>query len=178
MTPLPEASPSATRHLLHVPSLATRFSTVVDAVTIAPRFVRFHPSRAPFFFFFSSSSSSSPRALLYSPRRRNRTLAFSLAVSISLCVPAPLTIVLPFSYPLRCSCRRARDPPCYPSLSLVCSSIPAPWDLARERLSSYIEKSSGREKNWRYLYHPLCSPFLPFLSARSAVLRRKTCVFN
>lgn len=76
-------------------------------------------------------------------------------------------IVLLFSYPSLFLSPR----PVLPSL-LACSSIPVLWDLARERLSSYIEKSSGREKNWRYLYHPLCSPTLSFL-AREAYRAEK-----
>lgn len=79
-------------------------------------------------------------------------------------------------------------PSCDPLLSLplalslstlprrLCSSIPLSWDLAREPLSSYIEKSGGRVKNRRYLYHLLCAlPLLPafVFRAKGARVERK-----
>jgi len=150
MTPLPEVSPSA--DTLRGPLFTVRFSAVVvDAVTIALRFVRFFPSLAflfsSFFLFLS---------IIVFPRRRNRAWPFLFPCLSHLPRPSQLSF---FSLILRCVLVAAT--PVLPSL-LACSSIPVPWDLARERLSSYIEKSSGREKNWRYLYHPLCfcpSPF-------------------
>lgn len=77
-----------------------------------------------------------------------------------------------------------RPPPLSPSRSLsfstlprrLCSSIPLSWDLAREPLSSYIEKSGGRVKNRRYLYHLLCAlPLLPafVFRAKGARVERK-----
>lgn len=134
MTPLPEA---------HLPSsaiFAARFSAALDAVTIASGFVRFLPSYSPFF-----------RALLYSSTGGTGTNLFSFCIYLvsrilsRLCPPFLLsTAVLVAATPVLFSLP-------------ACSSIPVLWDLARERLSSYIEKSSGREKNWRYLYRPLCS---------------------
>lgn len=97
MTPLPEAFPSA--DTLHDPLFARFSAAVVDAVTIAPRFVRFLPSLA---FLFSFSFSFFQHYCI--PPQEKQGLAFSLSVSISS--PAPLTIVLLFSYPPLCSCRR------------------------------------------------------------------------
>lgn len=115
MTPLPEASPSATRYPprpLARHQIFHRRGCSHDSTEIRS----FPPISRSFFF-----SSSSPRALLYSPRRRNRTLAFSLAVSISLC-PRPSHNCPSFllSSPLFLS---PRDPPCYTSPSLSPSSV-------------------------------------------------------
>jgi len=150
MTPLPEAFPSA--DTLHDPLFARFSAAVVDAVTIAPRFVRFLPSLAFLFSFLFPFSS-----IIVFPRRRNRAWPFLFPCLSHLLHPSQLSF---FSLILHCVLVAAT--PVLPSL-LACSSIPVPWDLARERLSSYIEKSSGREKNWRYLYHPLCFS-LPLLS--------------
>lgn len=144
----------------------------MDAVTIAPRFVRFLPSLA-FLLFFLSLSLFFPffSALLYSPAGEIGPGLFSFRVYLISRAPSQLSF---FSLILRCVLVAAT--PVLPSL-LACSSIPVPWDLARERLSSYIEKSSGREKNWRYLYHPLCFS-LPLLSTAAERTARKNYVFN
>lgn len=136
----------------------------MDAVTIAPRFVRFHPSRAPFFF-----SSSSPRALLYSPRRRNRTLAFSLAVSIPLC-PRPSHNCPSFllSSPLFLS---PRDPPCYTPLVLSPSSVHPFLRPGTSRGSgsqvTLKNLADGRKIGDTYIIHcVLALPLLPYRAKR------------
>lgn len=111
MTPLPEASPSA-GITLHDPLFAARFSTAaaaaaVDAVTIAPRFVRFLPSRTLRFFLFFSP------ALLYSPAGEIEFGLFSFRVYLVFLRPSQLSF---FSLILRRSCRR--DSPSLPRATL------------------------------------------------------------
>lgn len=134
--------------------------------------IRSFPSRRPFF-----------PALLYSlveekkKKKKSRNWPFlSFPLCLSLLHDPPFSSLASFSSAalslrrLRCSCR---PDPRLPPFFTACSSIPLSWDLARERLSSYIEKSGGRLKNWRYLYHPLC--FTRPYSARP-VSPKKPCI--
>lgn len=171
MTPLPEAFPSPIPSgTLRGPSSLRRQVFRRRGCSHDSAEIRSFPPISRSFLFFSLS----PRALLYSPAGEIGPGLFSFRVY--LVSRAPHTIVLLFSYPPPFLSPRAT--PVLPSLH-ACSSIPVSWDLARERLSSYIEKSSGREKNWRYLYHPLCRRSTALLRRRAeSVSRGKTCVFN
>ena len=188
MTSMPEAASPPGAWVLASPSktLRGRFSAAADAAAAVTSRIRSFPSRRPFF-----------PALLYSMARRTGTSSYSpfsplplflslfsrsslsLSFSLSLTRPSILFCGLFFSAvtlshsPASPVCLVALTPGCHPSSPPVHPFLLS-WDLARERLSSYIEKSGGRLKNWRYLYHLLC--FAKPLARLDPFLRKKPCI--
>lgn len=166
MTPLPEASPSATRHPprpLARHQIFHRRGCSHDSTEI-----RSFPPISRSFLFFSSSSS---RALLYSPRRRNRrnrTLAFSL-VSISLC-PRPSQLSF-LSLILSVVLVAARSPLLPLSPSSVHPFLRPGTSRGSGSQVTLKNLADGRKIGDTYIIHCARPPSLSL--PREAVLRRK-----
>lgn len=167
MTPLPEASPSA--DTLHDPLFAARFSAVVvDAVTIASRFVRFLPSLA---FLFFSLSFSFFWALLYSPAGEIGPGLFSFRVYLISRAPHNCP-----SFLLSSAVFLSPRPPCYP-LSLSVHPFLCPG-TSRGSGSQVTLKNlaDGRKIGDTYIIH--CVSLSLFFLLQWSVSRKRTYVFN
>lgn len=166
MTPLPEASPSA--DTLHDPLFAARFSAaVMDAVTIALRFVRFLPSLAfPFFSFLFPFLS-----IIVFPRRRIGPGLFSFRVYLISRVPHNCP-----SFLLSSAVFLSPRPPCYP-LSLPVHPFLCPG-TSRGSGSQVTLKNlaDGRKIGDTYIIH--CVSLSLFFLPERSVSRRRTYVFN
>lgn len=166
MTPLPEASPSA--NTLHDPLFAARFSAaVMDAVTIAPRFVRFLPSLAflfsfPFFLFFS--------IIVFLRRRIGPGLS---SFRVYLISRAPHNCP---SFLLSSTVFLSPRPPCYP-LSWPVHPFLCPG-TSRGSGSQVTLKNlaDGRKIGDTYIIH--CVSLSLFFLPRQSVSLRRTYVFN
>lgn len=165
MTPLPEVSPSA--DALHDPLFAARFSAaVVDAVTIALRFVRFFPSLAFLFSLFFPPFW----ALLYSPAGEIGPGLFSFRVYLISRAPHNCP-----SFLLSSAVFLSPRPPCYP-LSLPVHPFLCPG-TSRGSGSQVTLKNlaDGRKIGDTYIIHCV-SRSLSFLPQRS-VSRGRTCMY-